>query len=117
MTVRVVFLLAIAAAAMSCGDDDDDEDVTPADVGDETDAERAVELAREAYDEAVAAGVDLSNGPCISEDLQPGWVADIAHDPRQEIDNDPANQCQSFLNGEAEHFVELDPEGNLIEAR
>jgi hypothetical protein len=47
----------------------------------------------------------------------PGWVADIAHDPRQEIDNDPANQCQNFLSGEAQHFVELDPEGNLIQAR
>ena len=114
--IRGLVVLVLAVAFVACGDDDDDGDSSDLE-NTETEAERAVELAREAYDEAVAAGIDLSNGPCISEDLQPGWVADIAHDPRQEIDNDPANQCQSFISGEAEHFVELDPEGNLIEAR
>jgi hypothetical protein len=43
-------------------------------------------------------------------------VADIAHEPRQPVDDEPANQCARFRNGEAHHFVELDPDGALIRA-
>jgi hypothetical protein len=120
VSLRLLALVVIGAAIIACGGDDDDEpEGEEAEDAAETDteAEHAIELAREAYAEAVEAGQDLSSGPCIAEDLMEGWVADIAHDPRQEIDNDPANQCQNFINGEAEHFVELDPEGNLIQAR
>jgi hypothetical protein len=73
----------------------------------------------EAYHEAEANGVDLRRGPCIAERL-PGledWVADIAHDPRQPLDDDPGNQCQRFRSGQAHHFVELTPEGQLIRAQ
>jgi hypothetical protein len=59
-------------------------------------------------------GVDISNGPCLSNDLMPDWVADIAHNPRQPIDNLPENQCSAFLEGKAHHFIELDLDGNLI---
>ena len=61
---------------------------------------------------------DLSSGPCLSETL-PGlsdWSVDIAHDPRQEVDDQAANQCQSFREGETHHFVELTPDGRLIRA-
>jgi hypothetical protein len=111
-----VLVVALVVLAASCGDDDDDAAADDSQVSEE---DRAIELALEAYDEAVASGVDLEVGPCIAEELPglPGWVVDIAHDPRQEVDNDPANQCQNFLSGEAEHFVELDPDGNLIQAR
>jgi hypothetical protein len=44
-------------------------------------------------------------------------VADIAHDPRLPLDDDPANQCQRYRNGEAHHFVELDENGQLIKAQ
>ena len=59
---------------------------------------------------------DLARGPCLSENLLPDWVADIAHNPRQRVDDESANQCQNFRNGTAKHFVELDLEGNLIRA-
>ena len=39
----------------------------------------------------------------------PLWVADIAHDPREDIDDEPENQCQRYREGEASHFVELTP--------
>jgi hypothetical protein len=73
----------------------------------------------EVYEEVAATGQDLSNGPCIADELDdvPGWSVDIAHDPRQEIDNDPANQCQAYRDGRTSHFVELDPEGELIRAQ
>ena len=62
---------------------------------------------------------DLSSGPCLSESL-PGlsdWAVDIAHDPRQAVDDQPANQCVSFRDGETHHFVELTPGGQLIRAQ
>jgi len=81
--------------------------------------DRAVNEAMQAYREAKANGTDLSRGPCIAEQLQglSDWVVDIAHDPRQPVDDQPANQCQRFRNGEAHHFVELSPSGNLIRAQ
>jgi len=32
------------------------------------------------------------SGPCLSEEIIPDWACDIAHSPRQDADNDPANQ-------------------------
>jgi hypothetical protein len=69
--------------------------------------------AKRAYAAAKAGGVDMSNGPCLGT-VSPDWVADVAHDPRQAVDDDPANQCAAYRSGEAHHFVELDPEGRFI---
>jgi hypothetical protein len=80
----------------------------------------AIAAAEVAYADAKAAGTDLSVGPCIANPLPAplaDWVADIAHDPRTDVDNDPANQCSAFRDGVAHHFVELDPDGNLIGAQ
>ncbi len=88
-----------------------DKNMTPQDERD-----LAIQKAQEIYKQLKAQGVDFSNGPCIAEELMPGWVADIAHNPRQAVDNLPENQCQNFRNGKAQHFVELDPEGNVIRA-
>jgi hypothetical protein len=80
------------------------------------DRDKAVAAARFLY--AGKAKQDLSSGPCLSESI-PGlsdWAVDIAHDPRRAVDDEPANQCQSFRDGETHHFVELTPEGQLIRA-
>jgi len=98
----------VAALAMSaCGGGASDEE-----------RDRAIGAAAEAYQKAAQSGEDLDAGPCVAERL-PGlddWVVDIAHDPRQDVDDDPANQCQRYREGEASHFVELTPEGELIRA-
>jgi hypothetical protein len=80
--------------------------------------DKAVDEAQNAFSQVQASGQDLSAGPCISESLPglPDWVADIAHDPRQSIDDEPANQCQRFRSGQAHHFVELSLDGQLIRA-
>lgn len=57
---------------------------------------------------------DFSSGPCLSNALMPGWVLDIVHNPRQPVDDLAENQCSAYREGKAEHFVELDTEGNLI---
>lgn len=78
--------------------------------------EKAIMLAQQAYQEALARGAPLSRGPCLGA-IMPGWVVDIAHEPRQTIDDKPENQCAAYREGEAGHFVELDPQGNVIRVR
>jgi hypothetical protein len=109
--VRCLSLLALIAALLltGCGAGSPSQDVR----------DRAVSEAMQAYREEKASGTDFARGPCIAEQL-PGlddWVADIAHQPRQPVDDQPANQCQRFRNGEAHHFVELDPSGHLVRAQ
>lgn len=60
-------------------------------------------------------GRDLSNGPCLSENITNGWVCDVAHDPREEIDNLEENQCSEWQKT-AFHFVEVTPECKFIRA-
>ena len=100
---RLLPLLALALAAGCGGGSDDGE------------RERAIAAAHVAYEEAAAGGTDFADGPCLGLVLE-NWVADVAHDPREEVDDRPENQCEAFRSGEAEHFVELDPEGDLIRA-
>ena len=71
-----------------------------------------------AFDAAEAKGMDLTDGPCIAEQLPdlPDWVADVAHDPRTDVDDQADNQCARHREGEAHHFVELTPDGELIRA-
>jgi len=75
--------------------------------------EETIALAKQAYERAKARGVDMSDGPCLGV-IEPGWVADVAHDPRQPVDDEPENQCPEYGSGEADHFVELDPDGEFI---
>jgi len=74
----------------------------------------AISRAEEIYRQKIAEGIDLSAGPCLTENLIDDWVADIAHNPRQTIDDLPENQCQNYRNGLTKHFVELDLNGKLI---
>lgn len=84
-------------------------------------AQIALQEANDVYQKAKAAGQDLTNGPCLSNALHGNadypetmWVLDIAHYPREEVDDLPANQCSAFRNGKAENFIEFTPEGQLI---
>lgn len=77
----------------------------------------AVNQANLLYNQRRLEEQDFSNGPCLSNALMPGWVLDIVHSPRQSTDDLPQNQCPAFKEGGASHFVELDPEGNLVRAK
>lgn len=59
---------------------------------------------------------ELSDGPCLSNEIAPGWVCDVAHSPREAVDNLPQNQCEAYRNGTAQHFVEVDANCALIRA-
>jgi len=82
----------------------------------------ALSKAREIYQQAIIDEMDLTNGPCLSNNLHGNmlypetlWVLDIAHNPRQEMDDLPENQCSVFREKKASNFIELDKEGNLIQ--
>lgn len=78
--------------------------------------EQAVAMAQSIYAAQKSQETDFSSGPCLTNNLMAGWVADIAHNPRQSVDDLPQNQCSAYKEGKAKHFVELDPEGNFIRA-
>jgi hypothetical protein len=62
-------------------------------------------------------GQNFAIGPCLSNEIIPDWVCDVAHRPRLEVDNDSANQCFAFVSGQAHHFVEVDGNCGLIKAQ
>ncbi len=104
---RVALVAVLVAVLAGCGGVD------------EAEKDAAIAAARAAYEKERLEGGDLKRGPCIANPLPAptsDWVADIAHDPRRPVDDDPANQCSAYREGKAEHFVELDPDGNLIRA-
>lgn len=103
--LAVVILTALATYGLNSGG------VTKSDI------DVAVNQAKYLYEMEKSKDKDFSSGPCISNALMPDWVADVAHSPRQTIDDLAANQCPAYLEGRARHFVELDLEGNLIKAR
>lgn len=64
---------------------------------------------------ALNSRIDLSNGPCLSNEIIKNWVCDVAHEPRQAADNLPENQCEAWQKT-AFHFVEVTPECEFIKA-
>ncbi|MBI4037229.1 hypothetical protein HY385_02300 [Candidatus Daviesbacteria bacterium] len=82
--------------------------------GNSTVYDNAVMAAFALYKKGVKEGIKMDNGPCLTNDLMPGWVVDVIHNPRQTVDNLVENQCQAYLEGRATHFVELDTTGNLV---
>lgn len=86
-------------------------------VGKSLESDRAVNQAKHFYGLRKASGESFANGPCLSDALMPNWVADIVHNPREAIDDQTAYQCPSFLEGKAQHFVELDMEGNVVRVK
>ncbi|MFQ5647806.1 MAG: hypothetical protein ACE5FW_01085 [Candidatus Aenigmatarchaeota archaeon] len=80
-----------------------------------SEAEQAKAACIAACLEAKEAGQELSHGPCLSDEIIPDWVCDVAHSPRQEIDNVVGNQCPGW-GKTAKHFVEVDPDCSFIRA-
>jgi hypothetical protein len=109
----IIILITVATAfgAAGCGGEGDGGGATA-----EHARDAAVKAAKTAFAQARSEGVDLANGPCLGT-VAPDWVADVAHNPRQPVDDEPANQCEAYRSGAAHHFVELDLNGNLIRAQ
>jgi len=54
------------------------------------------------------------NSECLDNEILTGWVCDVAHLPRQQVDNLPENQCSAYRRGQAKHFIEVTPECEFI---
>ena len=63
--------------------------------------------ARKLLDQKLKSGYDLTNRPCLSEEIVPGWAIDIVHQPISEVDSLDENQCQLYLERSEEHTSEL----------
>lgn len=74
----------------------------------------AVGEALSLYRKRLVEGIDMSSGPCLSNDLMIGWVVDVVHSPREAMDDLSENQCAAYLEGRASHFVEIDTNGNIV---
>ncbi len=83
-------------------------------MGKKGEKEKAIEMCVSLCKGAKERGLDLSNGPCLSNNLMEGWVCDVAHWPRLEVDNRPENQCSAFREGRARNFVEVDEDCRVI---
>lgn len=99
--ITLLFLTASTFLAGGCAVQKSDQDF-------------ALEKAQQIYQQKLAEGVDMTKGPCLTNELMPDWVLDIAHSPRQTVDNQPENQCSAFGEGKAHHFIELSEDGSLI---
>lgn len=53
------------------------------------------------------------NGPCLGM-INDEWVVDVSHSPRLPLDDDLNNQCSEYYDGRAKHFIELSPDGILL---
>lgn len=77
----------------------------------------AINQAKHLYRLKKERGEDLTDGPCLTNALMPGWVVDLVHNPRQAVDDLAQNRCSAYLEGRAKHFIELDLNGNFIRVR
>jgi len=86
--------------------------------------DQAISLCISLCQEAKEIGLNLENGPCLSDNSTKWnlekWVCDVAHWPRQDVDNKRENQCnkwwEAYLAKKEIHFVEVDPDCNFIRA-
>lgn len=112
--IVLVSAFTIAVNAPKIGDEVTAKTYRP---GSRPEIDQAINQARVVFAEYKRLGWDFSKGPCLSNALLPGWVLDIAHSPREAIDDLVENQCLAFREGSARHFVEMDQEGRLIRAK
>ena len=88
----------------------------PANQENQTEKDRATAACIELCQSSLSNGQDLTNGPCSSNEIISNWVCDVAHSPRQAVDNLAENQCSAYREGLAKNFVEIDTNCNLIRA-
>ncbi len=55
----------------------------------------------------------LKKGPCLGV-IKDGWVADVAHYPRNNDDKNRTNQCNEWHQKKVGSFIEIEPDGTFI---
>jgi hypothetical protein len=113
-TIALALSIAITAG---CGGGSNGEVDKPS----KAETKKAISVAKLLYKVAVAYGsADITKGPCIGNPIPHtggDWVADVVHQPRKPIDDQPAHQCPLYVEGKVHHFVELDVQGKVIRVK
>ncbi|MDO8623711.1 MAG: hypothetical protein Q7R52_05695 [archaeon] len=73
--------------------------------------QRAITQAQTFYDAAQNAGTEFSS-QCLGSFND--YAFDIVHVPRTAEDNQIENQCEDYVQGIVNHFIELDKDGNIV---
>ena len=106
-----VFIIFLSGCAQSPGGENEsavgNSETSPASY-----EQTLIDACIQACENAKARGTNLENGPCLLNPMPQNnsWVCDVAHDPRQDIDNLIENRCSSFGKGETKHFIEVNPD-------
>ncbi len=67
---------------------------------------------------SIAKGISLVEGPCLSQEIVKGWACDVVNVPKISIiDNNPNNQCESYVKKKVRHFVEVTQSCELVLAK
>jgi hypothetical protein len=108
----VIVILFIFLASGCIGDEETNSENT---ILSSDPQEACIELCRQ----QIMNGVDLSLGPCLSENVNlaweiDDWACDVAHEPRKDIDNNALNQCQKVRKEEITNFIEVSPNCEFI---
>ena len=105
-------ILCLAFVLVGCGENDSVDQAAEVVTGKqaiETGQAATESLAKskciELFKQKYQAGEDMSSGPCLSGEIVEDWACDIVHDPREDVDDLPANQCQTYIDGEVSHYV------------
>ena len=113
MKIKLPFLFILIVFLSGCADSDYGLEPTESSV-----REQAIQKCIDECKNRLDIEIDLSTGPCLSDEdvnwMVEDWVCDVAHSPREDVDNLPENQCQAYKEGKAHHFVEVDPDCELI---
>jgi hypothetical protein len=109
LVLMIIGVVAISGCLNGSGDGDGDTISTDP-------QERCIQVCRE----KLQAGINLNEGPCLSEDSDvdwdvEDWACDVAHNPRKNIDNSAINQCQRWRTQKVTHFVEVTPNCEFIQ--
>ncbi len=110
IVIAICFIFLIFAAGCISGNSK--EETGTYDEASLLKADSCVELCIQKLNE----GRNLSSGSCLSNEIEPDLVCDIAHNPREAVDDLPENQCSAYREGKAHHFVEVDENCSLIRA-
>ena len=66
----------------------------------------------------VSKGIILSEGPCLSQEIVEGWACDIINQPKIDlIDNNPRNQCESYIKKDVKNIVYVSQKCTLVSAK
>ena len=78
--------------------------------------DQAVKICR--TQKAVVPPDQWNKGPCLSNSTEtlPDWVVDVAHVPRQAVDEQVTNQCSMYTDPKVKGFIEVDTECRVIRA-